>query len=85
MDLIGALMQLWNGVNGGKLNIGAVTVLLTFGIQKALPSLGLDHDQATIMATTLVQAAGYVVLIIGAVHKIIKGIAAKNQKRLATL
>jgi hypothetical protein len=77
-DLIGAAIAMWKGINGGKFNTGAATVLLTFGFQKFLPQLGLDHDRTTIMVSTIIQAVGYVVMIVGAIHKIIKAWMAKK-------
>jgi hypothetical protein len=84
-DLVGAAIALWKGINGGKFNAGAATVLLTFGFQKFLPQLGLGHDQTTIMVSTIIQAAGYGIMIVGAIHKIIKGVAAKKAAAVGTV
>lgn len=78
MGLIPVLLQAYGAWNGGKTWTGAITILLTYGIQHYLPSLGMDKDAASIAVTTIIQAIGYVILIWGAVHKIIKGFAAKK-------
>jgi hypothetical protein len=79
LDLIGAVISLWKGFNGGKFNTGAAAVLLTFGFQKFLsPTLGLDHNQTTSMVSTLIQGVGYVLVIIGGLHKIWKAWRAKK-------
>ena len=72
LNLVTAAISLWKGVNGGKFNIGAATVLLTYGFQHFLPQLGMSEDQTTIMVSTIIQGIGYVILIAGAIHKIIK-------------
>ena len=72
MGLIPVLLQAYGSWNGGKTWTGAVTILLTYGIQHYLPSLGMDKDGATIAVTSIIQGIGYVILIWGAIHKIIK-------------
>jgi hypothetical protein len=72
MGLIPALLQAWQAWNGGKRWTGVITILATYGIQHYLPALGMDKDAATVAVTDIVQAIGYVILIIGAIHAIIK-------------
>jgi hypothetical protein len=76
MGLITTLLQAW--IASGKSWTGAIVIFGTYAIQHYLPSLGMDKDMATITITTIVQAFGYVILIVGAIHKIIKGVAAKK-------
>ena len=76
MGLITTLFQAW--ITSGKSWTGAIVIFGTYAIQHYLPSLGMDKDMATVTVTTIVQSVGYVILIIGAIHKIIKGVAAKK-------
>ena len=83
MGLITTLLQAW--ITSGKSWTGAIVIFGTYAIQHYLPSLGMDKDMATITTTTIVQAVGYVILIVGAIHKIIKGVAAKKAAATGTI
>ena len=85
MGLIPVLLQAYGAWNGGKTWTGAITILLTYGIQHYLPSLGMDNDAATIAVTNIIQGIGYCVLFWGAIHKIIKGRAAKKAAAVGTV
>ena len=78
MGLIPVLLQAYQSWNGGKTWTGTVVILATYGIQHYLPSLGMDKDAATIAVTSIVQGIGYIILIWGAIHKIIKSTMAKK-------
>jgi hypothetical protein len=78
MGLIPVLLQAYQAWNGGKTWTGSIIVLLTYGIQHYLPSLGMDKDAAAIAATTIIQGVGYVILVWGAIHKIIKAAITKK-------
>ena len=69
MNVIPALIDLWNGMNGHKFNTGAMTIVLSFIIQQ----LNVDHDQSISLATYIVQGIGAVIMVVGYVHKLIKG------------
>jgi hypothetical protein len=78
MKLVTVLLQAW--LTSGKSWTGAIIIFLTYAIQQYLPALGMDKDGATIAATTIVQAVGYVILIIGALHKIIKAVLTRKSE-----
>jgi hypothetical protein len=76
MGLIPVLLQAW--ITSGKSWTGVIVILGTYAIQHYLPALGMDKDAATIAVTTIVQGVGYIILIIGAIDKIIKAARAKK-------
>ena len=78
MNLIQALIALWQGFNGHKFNSGAAITILSFAFLKAFAAFGMTPDQATSDASYIIGAVGVVIMIVGYIHQWVKAAAAKK-------
>ena len=78
MNLLTAVISLWNGMNNHKFNSGAMAVILATAFQHFLSKQGVNADQAQMMATYIIQGVGAIIMVVGYVHQWIKASAAKK-------
>lgn len=65
---------LWDLMNGKKFDTGTLVVVAAFFMQQYL---GVDHDQAVVIATNIMMGVGGITMLIGYIHRRIKEKQAK--------
>jgi hypothetical protein len=73
MNAFQLISSLWKVFDGHKFNSGAAIAVLAIIFQQVLSSQGVGHDQAVSMATYIIEGAGSIIMVVGYLHKLIKG------------